>query len=296
MFPPRLLRQPGPARACRLEIVQGDAVRLDFPLRQDATLHDALVTPLIQAGFQSATVRFSAAALNPFRYVRPAPAADDRHVAYFSAPHAPQGTSRIEVAQATFGFNQGAPAVHCHAVWVEPDGSRRGGHILPVETVLAEPAQATAHGFRDIRIETRPDPETNFPLFTPAGGTPGGRAVVARVAPNLDILTAVETVAARLGIRDAAILGTLGSLIGACFTTGAQVADHATEVLVREGFIRDGTAALDLLAVDMQGRVHEGWLAHGQNPVCITFDLVLEDLERDDRRQNCPRSESRDQT
>jgi hypothetical protein len=28
--------------------------------------------------------------------------------------------------------------------------------------------------------------------------------------------------------------------------------------------------------VDMQGDVHEGWLRHGQNPVCITFDLVLQ--------------------
>jgi len=27
--------------------------------------------------------------------------------------------------------------------------------------------------------------------------------------------------------------------------------------------------------VDMQGRVHEGRLVRGDNPVCITFDLVL---------------------
>ena len=33
-----------------------------------------------------------------------------------------------------------------------------------------------------------------------------------------------------------------------------------------------------LLVVDMQGQVHEGWLRRGENPVCITFDLFLEDL------------------
>jgi hypothetical protein len=27
----------------------------------------------------------------------------------------------------------------------------------------------------------------------------------------------------------------------------------------------------------MQGQVHEGRLVRGDNPVCITFDLVLED-------------------
>ena len=72
------------------------------------------------------------------------------------------------------------------------------------------------------------------------------------------------------------VRGSLGSLVGACFTDGTTVPDDATEVLVRRGFVRDGRAALDLLAVDMRGRVHEGWLARGANPVCITFDLFLQ--------------------
>jgi hypothetical protein len=65
-------------------------------------------------------------------------------------------------------------------------------------------------------------------------------------------------------------------LIGASFAHGGRVEDHATEVLVREGRIRDGVAALDLLVVNMRGEVHEGWLRRGENPVCITFDLFLE--------------------
>jgi hypothetical protein len=28
--------------------------------------------------------------------------------------------------------------------------------------------------------------------------------------------------------------------------------------------------------VDMRGEVHEGWLRHGENPVCITFDVALQ--------------------
>ncbi len=96
-----------------------------------------------------------------------------------------------------------------------------------------------------------------------------------RVKPNEDILRAVETI----GVRNGIVRGSLGSLIGACFDGGERVDDHATEVLVREGHIRDGTAALDLLVVGMRGEVHEGWLQRDENPVCITFDLFVEDCD-----------------
>ena len=71
--------------------------------------------------------------------------------------------------------------------------------------------------------------------------------------------------------------GSLGSLIGARFTHGGFVTDHATEVLVREGTVAVGSApTLDLLVVDMQGKVHQGVLEPAANPVCITFELILE--------------------
>ena len=46
-------------------------------------------------------------------------------------------------------------------------------------------------------------------------------------------------------------------------------------MLVRGGSVRGGVAELDLAVVDMEGRVHEGVLARGENAVLITFDLVL---------------------
>jgi hypothetical protein len=45
---------------------------------------------------------------------------------------------------------------------------------------------------------------------------------------------------------------------------------------VRYGNVRNGVATIDMVVVDMEGRVHEGRLVRGDNPVCITFDLVLE--------------------
>ena len=272
----RSLRQPGPPHPSRIDCFRGEPHTLRIPLTPGLTLNEAIAVPLVSSGFQCGTVTFTGTALNPFRYVMPGPADDASHVAYFTAPRAPLGTSRIEQGNATFGWAGGKPFIHCHAVWVEPDGRRRGGHILPHETIIAEPGEATVWGFRSIRIEATPDAETNFTLFQPSGGAFSGGGFVARVKPNEDIITALETIAASHGVANAVVRGSLGSLIGARFTDGGRVDDLATEVLVRTGHIRDGKAALDLLVVDMRGNVHEGWLKRGENPVCITFDIVLE--------------------
>jgi predicted DNA-binding protein with PD1-like motif len=274
----RLLRQPGPPRPQRIEMVRDDPYVMRFNLAEGATLYDALSEPLLRADLQAATIRFTGGSFCPFRYVRPAPSPDDSHVAYFSAPFAPDGTSRIELAQVSFGFKDGAPLIHCHATWREADGRRRGGHILPAETVVVRSTEVTVCGFRAIRLDSQFDAETNFPVMLPSGGTSDGRAVVARIAPNEDILTSIEHLCRTNGIQHAAIHGTLGSLVGAHFKDDRILSDVATEVLIREGYVRYGIAALDLLVVDMQGEVHEGWLAHGRNPVCITFDVVLTDL------------------
>jgi hypothetical protein len=268
----RSLPQPGPVHPDRIDCCPGDAMPLRYTLAPGLTLIEAITGPLIEAGFQCATVVFHDIALSPFRYVMPGPADDDSHVAYFSAPREPKGTARIEQANATFGWADGKPFIHCHAVWIEPDGRRRGGHILPADTIVASAGDAHAWGFRDVRIDTRLDPETNFTLLQPTGTGFSGGDVVVRVKPNQDIITAIE----KIGIRDGKIRGSLGSLIGARFADGSCVDDHATEVLVREGHICDGVASLDLLVVDMQGEVHEGSLQRGENPVCITFDLFVE--------------------
>lgn len=274
----RSLRQPGRPHPSRIDVFRGDPQALCIRLDPGMTLNEAITGRLVEAGFQCGTVTFSGTAVNPFRYVMPGPSDDDSHVAYFTAPRAPLGITRIERANATFGWADGKPFVHCHAAWTEPDGGRRGGHILPHETIIAEPGEAMAWAFRTIRIDATLDVETNFTLFQPSGGGGTGRGLVARIKPNEDLVSSLDSIAHTHGIRDAVVRGSLGSLIGARFTDGRRVDDHATEVLVREGHIRDGKAALDLLVVDMRGHVHEGWLRRGENPVCITFDLVLEEL------------------
>jgi predicted DNA-binding protein with PD1-like motif len=274
----RRLVQPGPVSAERIESLSGHCQRLEIALAPGLTLAEAISRPLCTAGVRAAAVQIADLMLEPLRYVLPGPADGPQHVAYFSAPHVPAGRSRVELANVTFGCVDSMPRLHCHATWVEADGAPRGGHILLDESVVAEPASAGAWTFTDLGICAEPDPETNFPLLRPmgldAGG--GGNAVLARVRPNEDLCSAVETIARRHGLHEAVVRGSLGSLIGAVFEDGRSVPDHATEALVRSGSVRDGMATIDVAVADMQGHVHAGRLVRGENPVCITFDLVLE--------------------
>jgi predicted DNA-binding protein with PD1-like motif len=280
----RRLHQPGAAEGERIEAYDGDCAALEIALEAGLSLNEALTRELVASGFTCGTLVFADAVLGPFTYVVPHPAPDASHVAYFSPPRTPAGRTHVEIANVTFGWRDGAPFVHCHGVWTEADGSRRGGHMMPHETVFARSGVARAWAFRDVTIRVELDQETNFSLFRPAplaAPAPGRRAVVARIRPNEDLCTAIEATCATRGIATATIRGSLGSLIGAVFENGDTVSDIATEVLVLTGGVSpDATgspcARIEMAVVDMHGEVHRGILARGENPVCITFELVLE--------------------
>jgi predicted DNA-binding protein with PD1-like motif len=274
----RRLVQPGPVQAERIKSLPGWCERTEVPLPAGVPLAEAIAQPLIAAGVHAATLRIEGLTLDPLRCVMPGPADGPAHVAYFSGPREAAGVSRIDQANVTFGCVDGVPRLHCHAVWTEADGALRGGHVLLDESVVAVPSVGVAWTFRDLGIVAEPDPETNFPLLRPVRlrAQSVTNAVLARVRPNEDVCAALETIAKRHGLRNAHVRGSLGSLVGAEFTDGRTVPDHATEVLVRRGEVRDGTAVIDMAVVDMQGHVHTGRLVRGRNAVCITFDLVLE--------------------
>ena len=255
-------------------------LRCDYTLAPGLTLNEALTAPLVAAGLQSATITFGGGSLSPFRYVVPGPPDSEAHVAYFSAPRAPQGETRVDIANATFGSDGDKPFVHIHGAWTEADGSRHGGHMLPQNCIVVGEMPAQAWGFAEIRMATAADPETNFTLLQPSGRSVAwAHGVFARIRPNQDISLAVEAIAHRHGLRNATVRGSMGSLIGAQFSDGRVVADYATEVMVRQGAVHDGVAELAMVVADMQGHVHEGRLARGDNPVLITFDLMLELLD-----------------
>lgn len=281
----RALKQPGPVAARRFESVCAPLEELEIVLEPGLSLNEAIARPLMAAGWEGGSVHFEDGFLAPFHFVMPAAAPDATHAAWYSQTHSPEGEARIEQANVTFGFRDGAPFTHCHAIWRTADGVRGGGHILPLETKVSRPIRARAWGSRQARIAARPDPETNFTLFTPeadASGPQGGRRLIlARLRPNVEIGAALADVCRAHGVERARVVGSLGSIIGATFEEGPDLADYATEFLVLDGTVAPDESGnlqsrLNIAIVGLSGTLREGWLAQGRNSVCITCEFALE--------------------
>lgn len=275
-----MLRQPGPALQPRTVGLPGTARPLAFTLEPGLTLLEAVARPLRAAGFASAVLELAGGGFGPFAYVMPAPSPDASHAAWYSAAQLPAGGARLERGCVTFGERAGEPWLHAHATWQEAAG-RRGGHVLPEETRIAAPVAARAWGLEGLGFAVAADAETNFPLFGPVAAPPGAgqiRVVALRIRPNEDLCDALAALCRQHGFARAILRGSLGSLVGARFADGRSVPDYATELLVTEGRIGPDGARVAVALADMAGRVHEGVLLPGRNPVCITFEGVLEAL------------------
>ncbi|MCQ4159349.1 hypothetical protein NON00_05360 [Roseomonas sp. GC11] len=269
----RRLRQPGPAAAERLTLLPGRGLGLTLALPAGLTLNAALTGALRARGHRGGVAVLRGVRLGPLRYVIPALATDARHAAYYSATHAPEGEVVAEQINATLGEREGEPFTHLHAVWTDAGGRRHAGHLLPHDTLLAAPAEASAWVVEGASFTVRADAETNFSLFQPEGNPDAsGNAALVKIQPNEDFSTALRAACARLGWAGARLRGGVGSLVGARFRGGPGLDAPATEVLVRDSEV----AELRLLAVDHQGRIAEGLPEPGENAVCMTFEGYLE--------------------
>ena len=283
---PRHIRHPGPEAEERIISAVGALEVIDFTLPPGLTLNAAIAGPLLEAGFEAAQVEISGGGFGPFTYVMPATSPDAEHVAWYSAPFTPPGISRLEGGSVTFGRREGAPFIHCHAIWTEADGSRHGGHMMPHEAIVAEPVRARAYGTRNVAVTVDFEPETNFSLFTPhalSGVAAGERRIAfARLRPNVDFCQALEEICRRHGFAAGRVCGGVGSLIGARFTDAPEMSDYATEVYVRAGTIAADaagtlTATADVSLVSLTGALAAGRLVRGDNPVLITFEVSVEE-------------------
>ena len=88
------------------------------------------------------------------------------------------------------------------------------------------------------------------------------------------------------GLRNAFVRGALGSLVDACLYTRdggyRHVSGPAVEIVSLAGEVRaqpDGslTASLSGVVADPQGQVHGGPFVPGANPICMTFEVTLEE-------------------
>ncbi len=301
----RSIQHPGQPSAQRVAVQQVELEPFELELPRHMSLMQAVAQAMQGIGAQCATFRMQGGGFEPFSYVMPALAKTSAHAVYFSDTYPVEGAVRLETASVTFGQRDGKPWLHSHAIWIEASGRRHCGHLLPDDIQVNHPIQAQGVAVRGATFTVCPDGETNFTLFVPLKSmarsvqtradvpsadktstsvqTTRSKGYALRVAPNIDICTALETFCRERGITHAKIQGGVGSTVGAVFDDGRVVEPFVTELLIRNGEVLTNAngqlqAQLDVSMVDYKGGVSEGRLARGQNPVLVTFELALEVL------------------
>ena len=285
----RRIEQPGPAVAERIQCVEARGRTFSFTVERGVLLLEAARRGFAANGFAGGVLNMRGGALGPFAYVMPALSKTPEHAAFYSDPFRPAGMTRLKMGAMTLGERDGAAFFHCHALWTEADGRPNGGHILPEETVVAEPFEVDAFGIDGAVFLAEPDPETGFRLFGPVVREAKAvrnthPAFAVRLRPNQDFAGCLEAFCRQRGISHARLRGGVGSIIGARFADGGSVVPFATELAICAGEIAPGAggapeAQLDVALVDYLGGLAEGRLVRGDNPVLMTMELVLEPLE-----------------
>lgn len=285
----RSIKQPGTPAVERIQWVAARGRAFSFTLQAGLPLLEAARRGFAAEGFAGGVLNFDHGALGPFGYVMPALSKTGENAAFYSDTYRPAGVTRTRLGSMTLGMRDGAPFYHCHGLWTEADGKASGGHMLPDETVVAEPFEVQAFGVDGAMFTAEPDPETNFKLFGPVvsastGARTTSRAFALRLRPNQDFAFCLEAFCRAHGIARAKIHGGVGSTIGARFTHGGVTEPFATELAITAGTIAPGAsgaleAALNVALIDYTGGVAEGRLVRGDNPVLMTMELVLETLE-----------------
>ncbi|WP_316194207.1 PCC domain-containing protein [Bradyrhizobium sp. SZCCHNRI3052] len=281
----RSITQPGAPVADRIQWVEARGRVFTFTMEQGLPLLDAARRGFAANGFAGGVLDIKGGALGPFAYVMPALSKTADHAAFYSDTYRPAGVTRLSTGTMTLGVRDGAPFFHCHALWMEEGSRDGGGHILPEETIVAEPFEVDAFGLDGAIFTAEPDVETGFKLFGPVAAAPSGattdcRAFALRLRPNQDFAGCLEAFCRAQGISKARIRGGVGSTIGARFEDGVVVEPFATELTITAGAIAPGDdgleATVDVALVDYTGALARGRLVRGDNPVLMTMELVLE--------------------
>lgn len=113
-----------------------------------------------------------------------------------------------------------------------------------------------------------------------------GRVAYGRIAPNEDVVLGVEKLCLAQGFNNAFVRGALGSLVDACIEVQKgetiQIKGPAVEIVSLAGEVRSnesGTPCASLTGVvaGPDGNVYGGKFVLGLNPICVTFEVTLEE-------------------
>jgi acyl-CoA synthetase (AMP-forming)/AMP-acid ligase II/predicted DNA-binding protein with PD1-like motif len=278
------LAHPGPRNPHRREVVETPLLPIAGQLQPGETFMAGVARVFSEAGCRAGVLCVDGGSCAPFHYVLPALSHDREHAAWYSAAFVPEAGARFISATATFGERDGAAFLHCHGIWDVGAAQPRMGHVLPFDSIVADPVPVRGHGSASPVWQSVLDIETNFTLFSAQGEGCRGNGVCLRLRPDEDVCTAIEQVCAELGIENARIYG-LGSIYMPIFDDGRQVRCVATEVVIEEGLLQAGQhgvrALINSAVVDVDGEVYRGRLEKGQNPVGVTFELLVQSLSGD---------------
>lgn len=291
------LIHPGPALKQRIISVPTLSRGVVTRLTPGLTVLDHLAETLHDMGTDSGFAELYAGSLEPVNYCVPTAGDGVLRMVGFSASRR-SGHGDLISGSATIGLRDGRPFMHCHSFWTDPRKRRLGGHLWPETTAGLSAPYAAVYGIFGGAWTSADDPETNMPVFTPSQtkeknmsdpAFDGGLVptVVSRILPNEDITDAVARVCAEAGYESAVVRAGLGSLIGATFIDRATghhrlVDGPGTEVVSLSGHAVRNQSGYDVTLtctlVDRHGTVHAGELVAGENPVAITFELVLQKI------------------
>lgn len=266
------LRHPGAAPARRWALAPCSAHAVDVILPPAATLAQSAVLAL--AGYDGGWLVIEGAAFASLDFVIPGTDPTGAHAAWYAGPYR-MGAARAAHLGLHVGRKDGAPWSHGHGTFDAPDWTGpRMGHILPLESRLAQPTRAKGWGLRGARLEVCADSETHFPLFQPQPCGAGAGAALITLRPNQDLCTALVAAASEAGIVAGRVFG-LGSLVHPRLVGQPAIDSFATEILLTQGRIAQGQAQIDAQIVTLDGALHHGTLVPGENGLCITAELLV---------------------
>ncbi|WP_314191837.1 PCC domain-containing protein [uncultured Arthrobacter sp.] len=286
------LKHPGVVAAERRTSVVTRSVARRVTLPAGAKLLDAMVEALEALGATSGQVELLDGSLSRVSYCFPALCEDGSTAVTYSATHEATVPARVIAGSATVGYRDGKRLAHCHATWFDANGDVRGGHLWWETVIGPAPVQAIVHALDEAELICDIDAESRLPVFTPhpcpsrkLEKENSVRAVISRLAPGVEVATAVREIMREQGFQQASIAGSVGSLVGAVFhrrDTVAVVDGPATEVTFTGEFdLRDPNAPTSWfsgMAIDRFGVVHAGELVEEETIVACAMELLVEEV------------------